>query len=90
MKCKNCGEAISLYGPETFHTESTMIKCEVLGFKAEPYMEIGSNEQMSNGSSDELDIMQKAGFAIPGGIKWGPRKPFESPVGSSNRTIFVD
>jgi hypothetical protein len=28
LRCKNCGEHISQYGPETFHIESTLIVCD--------------------------------------------------------------
>jgi len=29
LKCVNCGEEISQYGPETFHVESTLIRCNL-------------------------------------------------------------
>jgi hypothetical protein len=31
LLCVNCGERITRYGPETFHTESTLIRCDVPG-----------------------------------------------------------
>lgn len=27
LSCKNCGEEVSQYGPETWHVESTLIRC---------------------------------------------------------------
>jgi hypothetical protein len=31
LSCRNCGEEVSQYGPETFHTESTLIRCNIPG-----------------------------------------------------------
>lgn len=31
LKCVNCGEEVSQYGPETFHIESTLSRCDLPG-----------------------------------------------------------
>lgn len=35
LSCKHCGEEVSQYGPETWHVESTMIRCRDGVTKAE-------------------------------------------------------
>lgn len=31
LSCIHCGGEVSQYGPETFHTESTLIRCDISG-----------------------------------------------------------